>query len=84
VHGRPDRAAELAAAQRVTSADLLRDGAVDTIVAEHPDAADEPVAFSARLVAEVTAALRELARTPAPARLAARHERYRNLAARAP
>ncbi|MBO0876189.1 MAG: acetyl-CoA carboxylase carboxyltransferase subunit alpha/beta [Pseudonocardia sp.] len=79
VHGRPDLAAEVAATQRVTSADLLRDGAVDAIVPEHPDAADEPVAFAGRLVAEVAATLRELTRLSASRRLAARRERYRNL-----
>ncbi len=37
-----DHAPELAAAQGIRSADLLRNGIVDAIVAEHPDAADEP------------------------------------------
>ena len=31
------------------SLDLLRDGVVDRIVAEHPDAADEPADFCARM-----------------------------------
>jgi acetyl-CoA carboxylase carboxyl transferase subunit beta len=79
VHDSPDLAAEVAEAQRVTSTDLLREGAVDVIVPEHPDAADEPVAFARRLVAEVAAALRELTRSPDSRRLAARRERYRNL-----
>jgi acyl-CoA carboxylase subunit beta len=79
VHGNPDRAAEVAAAQRVTSADLRRDGAVDVVVPECPDAADEPVAFASRLVAEVAAALREQTALPDSRRLAARRERYRNL-----
>ena len=39
-----DHAPELAAAQGIRSADLLRDGIVDAIVPEHPDAADEPMA----------------------------------------
>ncbi len=38
-----DHAPELAAAQGIRSADLLRNGIVDAIVPEHPDAADEPV-----------------------------------------
>lgn len=42
-------AAELAAAQGVRSTDLLRAGIVDVIVPEHPDAADEPRAFTQRL-----------------------------------
>ena len=41
-----DHAPELAAAQGVRSADLLRNGIVDVIVPEHPDAADEPIEFS--------------------------------------
>ncbi|WP_226364736.1 carboxyl transferase domain-containing protein [Pseudonocardia sp. ICBG162] len=49
VHGTPDRAPETVAAQRVRSADLLALGAVDRIVEECPDAADEPAAFVARM-----------------------------------
>jgi acetyl-CoA carboxylase alpha subunit len=63
----------------VTSADLHRDGAVDVVVPECPDAVDEPVAFVSRLVAEVAAALREQTGLPDSRRLAARRERYRNL-----
>ena len=44
-----DHAPELAASQGVRSLDLLRDGIVDRIVAEHPDAADEPADFCARM-----------------------------------
>ena len=44
-----DHAPELAAAQGIRSADLLRSGIVDAIVPEHPDAADEPIEFSQRL-----------------------------------
>ncbi len=36
-----DHAPELAAAQGIRSADLLRNGIVDAIVPEHPDAADD-------------------------------------------
>ncbi|GAB2914247.1 carboxyl transferase domain-containing protein [Rhodococcus aerolatus] len=53
VHGRPDRAAETVAGQRVRSVDLLADGAVDRVVDERPDAADEPEAFLARVAAAV-------------------------------
>lgn len=42
VHRTPSRADELAAAQGVRSADLLRDGVADVLVDERPDAADEP------------------------------------------
>ena len=41
-----EHAPELAAAQGIRSADLLRSGIVDAIVPELPDAADEPLAFT--------------------------------------
>ncbi|MGN6250728.1 MAG: carboxyl transferase domain-containing protein, partial [Marmoricola sp.] len=44
-----DHAPELAAAQGIRSADLLRNGIVDVVVPEHPDAADEPEAFCRRV-----------------------------------
>jgi len=74
-----DRAAEMADAQGVRSLDLLRHGIVDRIVAEHPDAADEPSAFLGRLggVLEHELAML-LCRTPAEL-LAARLARYRRL-----
>ncbi|WP_037064220.1 carboxyl transferase domain-containing protein [Pseudonocardia acaciae] len=84
VHHRPDRAAEVAAAQRVTSADLLRDGAVDTLVDEHPDAAEEPAAFVRRLATEVATAVRDLATSAAEHRLAARRRRYRDYPGKTP
>ena len=39
----------MAEAQGVRSLDLLRAGIVDRVVAEHPDAADEPAAYLERL-----------------------------------
>jgi len=45
VHRTTDRAPELAAAQGVRSADLLRNGIVDRVIRELPDAADEPETF---------------------------------------
>ena len=50
-----DHAPELAAAQGIRSADLLRNGIVDAIVPEHPDAADEPVEFSRRVARAIAA-----------------------------
>lgn len=44
-----DHAPDLARAQRVRSTDLAAIGAVDRVVPELPDAADEPVAFCRRL-----------------------------------
>ncbi|MFI5622429.1 carboxyl transferase domain-containing protein [Nocardioides sp. NPDC051685] len=49
VHGDSDHAAEMAEAQRVLAVDLRQIGVVDRIVAESPDAADEPEAFCRRV-----------------------------------
>ena len=49
IHRTTERAPEMAEAQGVRSLDLLRDGIVDRVVAEHPDAADEPAAYLERL-----------------------------------
>lgn len=73
VHRTPGRAAELAAAQGVRSADLLRAGTADVLVDELPDAADEPAAFCRRAAAAIERELSGLAAgTPA-----ARQARYR-------
>jgi acetyl-CoA carboxylase carboxyl transferase subunit beta len=55
------RAAEIAAAQGIRAADLLRAGVVDRVVVERPDAADEPTAFMTRLGALIEYELSELA-----------------------
>jgi acetyl-CoA carboxylase carboxyl transferase beta subunit len=75
-------AAELAAAQGIRSADLLASGIVDAIVPEHPDAADEPVEFSARLSVAVATELHALHQTPDAERMAARLQRYRRIGLR--
>ncbi len=49
VHRDTAHAPEMARAQHVSASDLLRRGVVDRIVAEHPDAADEPEAFCRRV-----------------------------------
>lgn len=74
-----DHAAELAAAQGIRSTDLLASGIVDVVVAEHPDAADEPVEFSRRLSRAIAAEVQALRGIPASERLAARLQRYRNI-----
>jgi acetyl-CoA carboxylase carboxyl transferase subunit beta len=73
VHRTPSRAAEMAAAQGVRSADLLRDGLVDAVVDERPDAADEPEEFCRRAAAAIGRELTGLA----PGTAAARQARYR-------
>ncbi|KMO74821.1 acetyl-coenzyme A carboxylase carboxyl transferase subunits beta/alpha [Mycolicibacterium obuense] len=71
-----DHAPELAAAQGIRSADLLRSGIVDAIVPEHPDAAEEPRAFIGRLSDTIAAELQALRAVPALERLEARIARY--------
>ena len=63
-YGDVGRAPEVAATQGVRSQDLLRAGAVDRLVPELPDAADEPGAFTARLAAMIDEELRALRATP--------------------
>lgn len=74
-----DHAPELAAAQGIRSVDLLRNGIVDTVVPEYPDAAEEPEAFIERLSGAIAGELHGLRSTPDEQRLAARFERYRRI-----
>lgn len=75
-------AADMAAEQRVRSLDLLADGIVDRIVAEPPDAADEPEDFCRRMSQTIQHELAELARQDRAERLRARLARYRDLGRR--
>jgi acetyl-CoA carboxylase carboxyl transferase beta subunit len=77
-----EHAAELAAAQGIRSADLLRNGIVDAIVTELPDAADEPAEFTNRLSATIAGELHRLQSVPDEERLAARLARYRRIGLR--
>jgi acetyl-CoA carboxylase carboxyl transferase subunit beta len=74
-----DHAPELAAAQGIRSADLLRHGIVDAIVPERPDAADEPMEFTQRLSATIANELHWLRAMSDEQRLAARLTRYRRI-----
>ncbi|ODQ96654.1 acetyl-coenzyme A carboxylase carboxyl transferase subunits beta/alpha [Mycolicibacterium holsaticum] len=74
-----DHAPELAAAQGVRSADLLRQGIVDAIVPERFDAADEPVEFTQRLSATIANELHALRSVSDDARLSTRLRRYRRI-----
>ena len=74
-----DHAPELAAAQGIRSADLLRNGIVDTIVGEHPDAADTPDAFTTRLSATIAFELTRLRAVPDDERMTQRLRRYRRI-----
>ncbi|MEO7980792.1 MAG: carboxyl transferase domain-containing protein [Sporichthyaceae bacterium] len=79
IHRTTERAAEMAEQQGVRSLDLLRAGIVDRIVAERPDAADEPAAYLARVARVLEAELAGLLRRDPRTRLAARLARYRAL-----
>ena len=79
VHRTVDRAPEVAQAQGVRSLDLLRSGIVDRVVAERPDAADEPDAFLGRLGQVLEHELVGLLGQPDEERLAGRLARYRAL-----
>ena len=74
-----DHAPELATAQGIRSADLMRNGIVDAIVPEPPDAADTPMEFTGRLSATIADELHRLRAVPAGVRLADRLRRYRNI-----
>ncbi|WP_370616787.1 carboxyl transferase domain-containing protein [Mumia qirimensis] len=78
VHRTPDRAAEMARAQGVGAAALSEEGVVDRVVAETPDAADEPEAFCRRVSAVVEEELAALWATDDGARRAARRGRFRH------
>ena len=79
IHRTTERAPEMAAAQGVRSLDLLRDGIVDRVVAERPDAAEEPTAYLDRLARVLEHELTTLLRRDPRTRLAARLDRYRRL-----
>jgi acetyl-CoA carboxylase carboxyl transferase subunit beta len=79
LHRDTSHAPELAASQQVRSIDLLHAGIVDRVVAEHPDAADEPEEFCQRMSQVIQHELAVLARQDPAGRLAARLERYRRL-----
>ncbi len=74
-----DHAPELAVAQGVRSLDLLRNGIVDMIVPEYPDAADEPVEFARRLSTAIAREIHDLRKQPPGQRYAARLQRYRRI-----
>ena len=79
LHRDTTHAPELAASQRVRALDLLDAGIVDRIVAEHPDAADEPEDFCRRMSQVIQHELAVLARQDPAQRLADRLARYRRL-----
>ncbi|WP_024794685.1 carboxyl transferase domain-containing protein [Tomitella biformata] len=79
MHRDTTHAPQMAAAQGIRSRDLLRDGIVDAIVPEFPDAAVEPAEFSARAGRAIARELTGLAAVEPADRIAARLARYRRL-----
>lgn len=73
------RAQEMAATQRVRSADLLVDGIVDEIVEERPSAEIEPAEFCRRLGHAIVAHLDELATSEPAHRQILRAKKYQTL-----
>jgi acyl-CoA carboxylase subunit beta len=82
VHRDLDHAPDLARAQGVRSLDMQAAGIVDRIVAERPDAADEPEQFCARLGDVLRFELATLLHRDRSTLVAERIERYRRLGQR--
>ena len=76
VHRDTDHAPEMAGAQGVALADLRDRGIVDRIVAEHPDAADEPEEFCRRVGAVLRFELAAVSGRADPDRLARRAGKF--------
>ncbi|MEU8271639.1 carboxyl transferase domain-containing protein, partial [Sphaerisporangium sp. NPDC049002] len=74
-----DFAPEIAKTQGVRATDLKRDGIVDRIIPELPDAAYEPEAFCERVARTLEYEIIGLMRRPPEDRLATRLTRYRHL-----
>ncbi|GAA4489183.1 carboxyl transferase domain-containing protein [Rhodococcus olei] len=79
VHRDTTHAPRMAEAQGIRSLDLLRDGVIDAIIPELPDAADEPIGFSKRVGEAIARELVALASVPADRRATTRAGRYRTL-----
>ncbi len=79
VHRDTDHAAQMARSQGISAVELAEQGIVDLVVAERPDAADEPTQFCQRVGEAIEWELLTLARLATDERLAQRHVRYRTL-----
>jgi acetyl-CoA carboxylase alpha subunit len=79
LHGDPGRAAEVAELQGVRAGDLYRAGAVDHVVPERADAADEPQDYCRRVAAAIESHTLDVVRIPAAERMASRRARLRRL-----
>lgn len=72
VHRTTARADEMARSQQISCREMLAAGAVDLVVLENPDAADEKEAFCRRMSAALQAELSHLTRRPLRTLLTAR------------
>lgn len=79
LHGTIECAAHVASTQRISAADLQRDGVVDRVIPESPDAADERETFLERASHTLAYELASLQAQPPEERLARRRQRYRSL-----
>ncbi len=77
VHRDTSHAPEMAQAQHVRAAELVGNGIVHRLIAEHDDAADEPEAFCRRVGRAIQWELTDLLRLTPDDRLAARHRHFR-------
>lgn len=77
VHRDTTHAPQMAEAQHVRAADLVANGIVHRLIAEHDDAADEPVAFCERVGRAIQWELTDLLRLDPDERLAQRHRHFR-------
>ncbi|MCX4817988.1 acetyl-CoA carboxyl transferase [Streptomyces sp. NBC_01239] len=79
VHRDITHAEAMADAQHITSADLLKAGAVDRVVDEPPDVPDDPTVFLRRLGDAIVSELDRVTSSDPAKRLTARHSRYAHL-----
>ncbi|RVW06400.1 acetyl-coenzyme A carboxylase carboxyl transferase subunits beta/alpha [Rhodococcus spongiicola] len=79
VHRDTTHAPQMAAAQGIRALDLLRDGVVDAVIPELPDAALEPVKFSERVGAAIAREITALRDFADDDRMSSRLARYRTL-----
>jgi acyl-CoA carboxylase subunit beta len=79
VHRTPAHAAEMARTGAISSAHLRHLGAVDVLVDERPDAADEPTAFCQRMGREIAFQLADLVAQDMEKRMGRRDRRIRQL-----
>lgn len=79
MHGDVSRAADVASIQGVRSLDLKRDGIVDRIASEPPDATRGPGAFLDRIAKVLEHELTHLLQVSPETRLATRRDRYRRV-----